>query len=187
MTLSAWRKDLWDRFKADKDKKEASKSALEVFKGKPFYCWDTKKLHKDTCCFNHIIGLPSKPGTDIINPLFDYQRDLYELWEHYKHIWIKKATGLGISEFFLRLMLWLCLRDSTFAGCQMCIVTGPIVNLAKKLIKRMKYLVLDVQGFEWEKVTDYVLEVGSVTIECYPSHNLGSYRSLTAPKFIFLD
>jgi hypothetical protein len=78
-------------------------------------------------------------------------------------------------------------RDSTFAGCQMCIVTGPNVNVAKKLIKRMNNLVLDVPGFQWEKSTDYVLEIGGVTIEAYPSHNLGSYRSLTAPKFIFLD
>jgi hypothetical protein len=26
-----------------------------------------------------------------------------------KHLWIKKATGLGISEFMLRFMAWLCL------------------------------------------------------------------------------
>jgi hypothetical protein len=171
----------------DTTKTNSSNTTLELFKGKPFYCWDTTKLTQDDCCFNHIIGLPMKPGTNIINPLFDYQDDLYKLWEQYKHLWIKKATGLGISEFFLRLMLWLCLRDSTYSGCQMCIVTGPNVNLAKKLIKRMKYLVINLPGFEWEKVTDYVLEVGGVTIECYPSHNLGSYRSLTAPKFIFLD
>jgi hypothetical protein len=24
-----------------------------------------------------------------------------------KHLWIKKATGLGISEFMLRFMVWL--------------------------------------------------------------------------------
>jgi hypothetical protein len=30
-----------------------------------------------------------------------------------KHLWIKKATGLGISEFMLRFMAWLCLRDNS--------------------------------------------------------------------------
>jgi hypothetical protein len=41
-----------------------------------------------------------------------------------KHLWIKKATGLGISEFMLRLMAWLCLKDDALAGSQMCIVTA---------------------------------------------------------------
>ena len=30
-----------------------------------------------------------------------------------KHLWIKKATGLGISEFMLRFMAWLCLKDNS--------------------------------------------------------------------------
>jgi hypothetical protein len=28
-----------------------------------------------------------------------------------KHLWIKKATGLGVSEFMLRFMAWLCVKD----------------------------------------------------------------------------
>jgi hypothetical protein len=31
----------------------------------------------------------------------------------HKHEWVKKATGLGISEFFLRLMVWFCLMILT--------------------------------------------------------------------------
>jgi hypothetical protein len=30
-----------------------------------------------------------------------------------KYLWIKKATGLGVSEFMLRFMAWLCLKDNT--------------------------------------------------------------------------
>jgi hypothetical protein len=37
-----------------------------------------------------------------------------------KHLWIKKATGLGISEFILRFMAWLCLKDNALSGSQMC-------------------------------------------------------------------
>ncbi|MFL6366332.1 MAG: hypothetical protein ACJ71P_18460 [Nitrososphaeraceae archaeon] len=59
---------------------------------------------------------------------------------HRKHLWIKKATGLGISEFMLRLMAWLCLKDDALAGSQMCIVTGPRIDLAIALIDRMKKL-----------------------------------------------
>ena len=47
----------------------------------------------------------------------------------------KKATGLGVTEFMLRIMAWLCTRDETFVGSQMCIVTGPNIEMATKLIK----------------------------------------------------
>ena len=29
-----------------------------------------------------------------------------------KHLWVKKATGLGITEFMLRIMGWLCTSGS---------------------------------------------------------------------------
>jgi late competence protein required for DNA uptake (superfamily II DNA/RNA helicase) len=61
------------------------------------------------------------------------------LQEH-KHIWIKKATGLGITEFMLRYMVWLCLRNNDLNGKEMCIVTGPRIDLAITLIDRMKIL-----------------------------------------------
>jgi late competence protein required for DNA uptake (superfamily II DNA/RNA helicase) len=58
----------------------------------------------------------------------------------HKHLWVKKATGLGISEFMLRFMAWLCLKDNALSGSQMCIVTGPRIDLAIALIDRMKKL-----------------------------------------------
>jgi hypothetical protein len=57
-----------------------------------------------------------------------------------KHLWIKKATGLGVTEFMLRFMAWLCVRNDDYKGAQMVIVTGPNQELAIKLIKRMKGL-----------------------------------------------
>jgi hypothetical protein len=92
--------------------------------------------HKDVrtkgdCCFNHIIGLPTKEGTQ--KPIYDYQELLYDHLQiqdtnqnfKQKDLWVKKATGLGVTEFFLRLMVWLCLKDNTYRKSQMCIVTGP--------------------------------------------------------------
>jgi hypothetical protein len=58
----------------------------------------------------------------------------------HKHLWTKKATGLHVTEFMLRLMVWLCLKDDTYRNSQMCIVTGPNQDIAIKLIKRMKAL-----------------------------------------------
>jgi late competence protein required for DNA uptake (superfamily II DNA/RNA helicase) len=45
---------------------------------------------------------------------------------------------LGVTEFFLRLMAWLCLKDDAYKNSQMCIVTGPNIDIAIKLMKRMK-------------------------------------------------
>ena len=116
-----------------------------------------KKQHKQEdiktkgdCRFNHIIGLPRKDGIE--KSIFDYEKLLYDslqIPEFYnsskhnfkeKHLWVKKATGLGVTEFMLRLMAWLCLRNDDYRNSQMCIVTGPNQDIAIKLIKRMKGL-----------------------------------------------
>jgi late competence protein required for DNA uptake (superfamily II DNA/RNA helicase) len=89
---------------------------------------------------------PQKDGTD--KPLYDYQRIIFDVLvtqngnanASNKHLWIKKATGLDVSEFMLRFMAWLCLKDNALAGSQMCIVTGPRIDLAIALIDRMKKL-----------------------------------------------
>ena len=55
-----------------------------------------------------------------------------------KHLWVKKSTGLGVTEFMLRMMAWLCTKDGHFVNSQICIVTGPNQDIAIKLIKRLK-------------------------------------------------
>jgi len=84
--------------------------------------------------------------------MFDYEKllydsllvpDIYNPLQHIfkqKHLWVKKATGLGVTEFFLRFMAWLCLRNNDSRNSQMVIVTGPNQDMAIKLIKRMKGL-----------------------------------------------
>ena len=52
----------------------------------------------------------------------------------------KESNRLDISEFMLRFMAWLCLKDNALSGSQMCIVTGPRIDLAIALIDRMKRL-----------------------------------------------
>ena len=94
--------------------------------------------------------MPKKDNKE--KPIFEYEKLLYDSLltpEFYnplqnifkeKHLWVKKATGLGVTEFMLRLMAWLCLRNNDYQNSQMCIVTGPNQELAIKLIKRMKAL-----------------------------------------------
>jgi hypothetical protein len=134
-------------------------SSLQVLKGKPFWIWDKEehlRLATETneqCCFNHIVGLPVKDNVEY--PLFDYEKTLYDSLLTIdgsfkdKHLWVKKATGLGVTEFMLRIMAWLCTtsinNNNAFHQArnsqQMCIVTGPNIDIAIKLIKENeKYL-----------------------------------------------
>jgi Terminase RNaseH-like domain len=167
---------------------------FERLKGKPFWIWD-KQQHKQEdirtdgdCCFNHIIGLPQKGGND--KPLYDYEEIIFDsLVAHdgNKHLWIKKATGLGISEFMLRFMAWLCLRDNALAGSQMCIVTGPRIDLAIALIDRMKKLFSSGKGLNFFDTKETVIELNYVKIEAFPSHHLDAMRGLPNVCFILLD
>ena len=103
-----------------------------------------------------------------------------------EHSGVFKSTGLGVSEFFLRLMAWLCTSTNEYKNTQMCIVTGPNIDLATKLIKRLKAIFSNKLGIYFTN-KETVLELNGCMIEAYPSNHLDSFRSLTNPKFIFLD
>jgi hypothetical protein len=179
---------------------------FERLLNKPFWIWD-KQQHKledlrnnGDCCFNHIIGLPTKEGVE--KAIFDYEKILYDSLldnDHYsfnnnlhhhsfkhKHLWVKKATGLGVTEFFLRLIVWLCLRNDDYQNSQMCIVTGPNIDIAIKLIKRMKALFEPRLHVTFDS-KETVLELNGCTIEAYPSNHIDAYRALDNPKFILID
>jgi hypothetical protein len=103
-------KDLKKRFSLVQTTPQRSK-ALERLRNKPFWIWDVEEHKREDiktngdCCFNHIIGLPQKDGND--KALYDYERIVFDTLVIQnsnsnpvnKHVWIKKATGLGISEF----------------------------------------------------------------------------------------
>jgi hypothetical protein len=186
---------------------------LQKLRGKPFWEWGRKEhkrmdvTYNGKCCFQHIVGLPKKDGIE--KPIFDYEGMLldallipgflnsnpklhscdpsnvmYPFKE--KHLWIKKATGLGVTELMLRFMAWLCLKDDDYRDSQMVIVTGPNQELAIKLIKRMKGLFTDKLGVTFN-TKETVLELNGCSIEAYPSNHIDAFRSLTNPKFILLD
>ena len=97
---------------------------LSILKGKPFWIWDEKEHEQEyvktdgLCCFNDICGRPTKDKREM--PMFDYEKILYDSLMSVdgsfkdKHLWVKKATGLGVTEFMLRIMAWLCTRDRLF-------------------------------------------------------------------------
>ena len=172
-------------------------------KGLPFYDWPTDKEsyrrifadanaqvptfgnpRLDTITFNNAIGLPQKEGRTY--PLFDYEQMLFDTLQSNKHVWIKKATGLGVTEFMLRYMAWLCFSMKNISPSQMCIVTGPRIELAITLIDRMKGLFIE-NIFNKFDTKETVIELNGVHIEAYPSHHLDAMRGLKDVSFIYLD
>ena len=111
---------------------------------------------------------------------------MFDILQQHKHIWIKKAAGLGITEFMLRYMAWLCLGNNNLQGTQMCIVTGPRIDLAITLIDRMKRLFIDKRLVTFDS-KETVIELNGVSIEAYPSHHLDAMRGLSDVSFILLD
>jgi hypothetical protein len=97
----------------------------------------------------------------------------------------KKSNWLGVTEFFLRLMAWLCLRNDDYKNSQMCIVTGPNIDIAIKLIKRMKALFEPRSHVTFDS-KETVLELNGCTIEAYPSNHIDAYRALDNPKIILI-
>jgi hypothetical protein len=85
-----------------------------------------------------------------------------------KHLWIKKATELGISEFMLRFMAWLCLEHDNLSGSQICIVTEPGINLTIALIDRMKKLFAGGKYLTFD-TKETVIELNGVKIEAFLS------------------
>ena len=163
------------------------KQFFDRLRGRPFWIWDANK-HKEqyrksrgNCCFNHIIGLPMKK--QIVMPLFDYEKLVCDSLEQRKYLWIKKATGLGITELMLRYMAWLCLRDNTYRRSEMCIVTGPRIDLGINLIDRIKGLFPSII-FPTKQTTVWL---NGVKIEAFPSHHLDAMRGLANVSFVLLD
>lgn len=77
----------------------------------------------------------------------------------------------------LRIMAWLCTRqDSGSNGaCQMCIVTGPNIDIATKLIRRLKNIFERKLGLTFtDKET--VLQLHDCRIEAFPSNHIDSFR-----------
>jgi hypothetical protein len=158
-------------------------------RGKPFYLWnEAGHTQQDlalegNCCFNHIMGLPTKQGKK--HPLYDYEQQIFDALENDRYIAILKSTGLGVTELVLRYVIFKCLKDNEWKGRQVPIVVGPNISLATKLIRRVKRL------FEYHNIyfedRQQQLTLNDCVIEAFPSNHLSSFRSLESPALIMLD
>jgi hypothetical protein len=131
---------LHQKLRAAQQQGITSSSSLSVLRGLKFWHREEHlRLATETnkqCCFNHVVGLPQKD--QVHHPMYDYEKLLYDSLMSDdgsfkdKHLWVKKATGLGVTEFMLRMIAWLCTKDGHFANAQICINWVSIL-----LIKRL--------------------------------------------------
>ena len=87
----------------------------------------------------------------------------------------------------LRFVAWLCLKDNALSGSQMCIVTGPRIDLAIAIIDRMKKLFSSTQALTTFDTKETVIELNGVKIEAFQLHHLDTMRGLVNVSFILLD
>jgi hypothetical protein len=125
--------------------------------------------------------MPEKDGNYKV--IFDYELEIVKYLDHYKHIWLKKARGLGVTELLLRYMGWLALSSDTYRQKRFVVVTGPKVRIAWDLIRRMKHLY---RSYILQESRLEAVLLNDVTIEAFPSNTI-SMRGYEDFKFILLD
>ena len=167
---------------------------VDSLRGQPFWRFefgeDYDRHHKyaaehpGKCCAVHTIGIPeNKEG--LPRGIFPYEKQVFDALQLFDNIWVKKATGLGISEFFLYYFLWIACKDNKLSGKRICFITGPRVELTIMLMDRLKHLPIfhDVaMSFKKE-----VFEINQVRFEAFPSNDLDAARGLDRVAWWFLD
>ncbi len=119
-------------------------------------------------------------------PYHDYEDELEKALHKSKYHWIKKATGLGITEFMIRWIAWNCLKDDIWKKKQVDVnvimVTGPRLDLSITIMNRLKALF---HKHEF-RTKETVCKLNGNRIEAFPSHHLASARGLN-PQVVFPD
>lgn len=120
------------------------KDSLSIFLDTSFWIWDSY-LHSvqyektnGSCCFNHLLSLPSKNG--IPYPLFDFQAIIFDTVERNQNVWIKKARGIGLTTFILRYLAWKILSSSELDYKSIYIVSGNPDKSNEKVDSMLKKL-----------------------------------------------
>lgn len=159
---------------------------------KKFWCYNPLSIDEHCCWWHYIFypnGGPERDG--IFHPLYKYEQEIIECLEEGRMneakrlIAVYKATGLGLTELILLWILFRAATDPWFQDKEAVIFTGPNVDLAKKLIQRIKVLAEDRVNIEDKGVFGLIVE-GS-RIWAYPSNNIDAARGLPRVSVVFGD
>jgi hypothetical protein len=153
-----------------------------------FWRWDLsidkhRTLYRDDkCgCFNCLIKWPIK--NRIEHPLYSWQQEIFDALQQHKLIAILKARGIGASEFLLRYIMWLCVRNDDMKGKNMAVITGIREDLSLELLRRYRNLLPDVNWSTRENVA----KLNGCRVIGYPSKRVKDLRGLTDVVFVMCD
>jgi hypothetical protein len=167
------------------------RDSLGLFIGKPFWIWDQDKHNEEfikatgQCCFNHIIGLPSKNNKEY--PIFDYELDEITKIENNRNIWVKKASGISATELTLRYLTWKNLVNNDLEYKNIFIVSGTHQRHANEVKVRMqdlfrtKFPLIQLES----RFTD--LWIKNTNVKIFPSRSVKDLRGYTDVAYLFID
>ena len=128
----------------------------------------------------------------------DYEREFFEALESgepgrikeakkvYRKIRIKKATGLGITEFMARYVSWKCLKDDIWKNKQIdvsvILITGADQELSNTIIGRIKSLFT---GKDFKSKESLII-LNGCKVKAYPTQHLAPARGLN-PRLVWID
>ena len=136
--------------------------------------------------FNEKIGMPLNTKTGLPTKIYRYEDELIEDYLKYRMVWVKKATGLGITEITNRFIAWLCTRDDEFRNNEIdvsvVIFTGASTKLAIRIVDRIKDLFKE-RIFTERETIGYI---NGAKIEAFPSDSTKTARGLS-PFIVLVD
>jgi len=104
----------------------------------------------------------------------------------YRKVRIKKATGLGITEFMARYVAWKCLKDDIWKNQQIdvsvILITGADQELSNTIIGRIKALF---SGIEFKSKESLII-LNGCKVKAYPTQHLAPARGLN-PRLVWVD
>lgn len=179
--------------------KDILDNPFKIFYGLPFYRFDlTREEHlklydemNGRCCFNHFIGMPEKHGK--VFPFFEYEKVLWDDFEKslngespQRLFAVLKATGIGMTEYIIRVMAWMAVVSGKYHGARFAIIAGIRMNIAEGVIDRFvnlfhRFPFLGIKAAKARTMVNHVL------IEAYPAVNLDAMRSFHNLAFVFVD
>jgi hypothetical protein len=179
--------------------KDILDNPFKIFYGLPFYRFDlTRQEHlklydemNGRCCFNHFIGMPEKHGK--VFPFFEYEKVLWDDFEKslngespQRLFAVLKATGIGMTEYIIRVMAWMAVSSGKYHGARFAIIAGIRMIIAEGVIDRFvnlfhRFPFLGIKAAKARTMVNHVL------IEAFPAVNLDAMRSFHNLAFVFVD
>ncbi len=167
------------------------KDSLSIFLSKPFWIWNKEKhrqefLNKNgQCCFNHVIGLPSKNNKEY--PIFPFQKLIYDAIQNNQNIFILKSRGIGITTFLIRYLAWKILASQDLDDKSIFIISGTREEHANYIKDKLQDLFI--KKFPFVNLSSKYTELwlNKTWIKVFPTKNIKDIRGYFEASFIWVD